>query len=242
MSLFSLKENYIMTNEYFKLRNVDLHTYTDYKIPLYLSKTLNDRDASILDFGCGFGQLISALKAAHFSDVEGADIDSTSIESLRKRQIKVHDLSVDKDFYNDNAGRFDFVIMSHVLEHIAKNEIVNLLKTVKKLLKQGGHLIVMVPNAQSNTGCYWAYEDFTHNFLFTSGSLYYVLMSSGFSNVSFMDIDCMTECAGIKKLIKKFLFYIYKINYNFWNKVTSSSFHKQSPQIFSYELKAISKN
>lgn len=144
---------------------------------------------------------------------------------MRERQITVHDISTDNDFYDKNADKFDYIIMSHVLEHIPKNEIINLLISIRKLLKYNGHLIVMVPNAQSNTGCYWAYEDFTHNLLFTSGSLYYVLRAAGFSNIDFLDIDCLSDSTGIKRYLKKWLLALYRFNYHFWNKVTSSSFH-----------------
>jgi hypothetical protein len=109
------------------------------------------------------------------------------------------------------------------------------------VLKIGGQLIVMVPNAQSNTGCYWAYEDFTHSTLFTAGSLYYVLCAAGFSQVEFIDIDCTAGMKPFKKLMKKCLLGLYIFHFGFWNKVTASAFHSPSPQIFSYEIKAIAR-
>ena len=70
-----------------------------------------------------------------------------------------------------------------------KHEIIPLLIKVRSLLTQSGSLLVMVPNAQSNTGSYWAYEDFTHHTLFTAGSLYFVLRQAGFDSVEFVDPD-----------------------------------------------------
>lgn len=230
-----------MSDKYFEMRNISQNTYADYNIPPYLRDVLLNKEARILDFGCGFGQLTKALKQAGFSSVEGADINAMAIKSLSECQITVHDLMLDKDFYKKNSERFDVVIMSHVLEHIPKDEIIGLLKSVRTLLNHEGNLIVMVPNAQSNTGCYWAYEDFTHHLLFTAGSLYYALKSADFSEISFLDIDCLTGIFGIKRFIKKFLLSLYRLNHGFWNKVTSSHLHKPSPQIFSYEIKAIAK-
>ena len=230
-----------MIDKYFELRSINQNTYNNYNIPMYLKSVLTNKEARILDYGCGFGQLIVALRKAGFSNVEGADINPIAIKSLHEQQVIAHNLLMDKDFHNKNSEKFDIIIMSHVLEHIPKYEIVGILNSVRSLLTNEGSLIVMVPNAQSNTGCYWAYEDFTHHLLFTAGSLHYVLKSANFSEVSFLDVDGLAESSGLKKIFKKFLLSLYILNHNFWNKVTSSYLHKPSPKIFSYEIKAIAK-
>ena len=229
-------------DDYFALRNIESRTYEGFSLPAYLTEVLPDSDAHILDFGCGLGQMICALKKNGFSRIEGADINSAAIKHLREFQITVHDLTAEIDFYDRYAGSYDFVIMSHVLEHFPKHEVINQLKMVRKVIKAGGALIVMVPNAQSNTGCYWAYEDFTHHLLFTSGSLYYVLKASGFSSVEFIDIDCTAGSASsLRRAARRFLLRLYRWNLGFWNKVTGSAYHASSPQIFSYEIKALAR-
>jgi SAM-dependent methyltransferase len=228
--------------DYFALRNIEAKTYEGFTVPAYLTEVLNDPDANILDFGCGFGQMISALKQSGFSSIEGADINAAAIKYLRARQITVHDLASEVDFYDKHAGNYDFVIMSHVLEHFPKSEVINQLRLIRKVIKSGGALIVMVPNAQSNTGCYWAYEDFTHHLLFTGGSLYYVLKASGFSSVEFMDTDCTAgTTSAFKRAARRVLLRLYRWNLGFWNKVTCSAYHAPSPQIFSYEIKALAR-
>jgi hypothetical protein len=102
-------------------------------------------------------------------------------------------------------------------------------------------VIITVPNAQSNTGAYWAYEDFTHEYLFTSGSIYYVLTLAGFRQIEFIDIDCTEGLPIIKKLVRKILLKMYKAKVHFYNKITCSSFHKQSPEIYSFEIKVLAK-
>ena len=230
------------SDDYFALRNIGSRSYEGFALPGYLSGVLANPDARILDFGCGFGQMLSALKQIGFSNIEGADINTAAISHLRERQLTAHDLSIETDFYDTHAESYDFVIMSHVLEHFPKGEVINQLRMVRKVIKAGGALIVMVPNAQSNTGCYWAYEDFTHTLLFTSGSLYYVLKSSGFSSVEFIDIDCTAGTASsLKRAARRLLLRLYRWNLGFWNKVTGSAYHASSPQIFSYEIKALAR-
>ncbi len=229
------------SDDYFYLRNIDADFYNNYEMPSYLLTRLS-KESSILDFGCGFGQLLFALKKAGFSSLEGADINQAAIEYLKNNGIYVHDLSSNnQQFYAFNANKYDCVVMGHVLEHFPKDEMIPILKQIRELLKTDGQLIVMVPNAQSNTGCYWAYEDFTHNTLFTAGSLYYVLKASGFSQVEFIDIDCTAGMKTINKFVKRCLLGLYRLNFKFWNKVTTSAFHAPSPQIFSYEIKAVAR-
>lgn len=125
------------------------------------------------------------------------------------------------------------------MEHIKKEQMIDFVREISGCLKQNGKLLVMVPNAQSNTGCYWAYEDFTHDYLFTTGSLYYVLAAAGLKDIQFVDIDCFAGAKGWKLPIRKLLLALYRKNRLFWNKVTSSSYYAPSPMVFSYEIKAL---
>ncbi|HLZ66415.1 MAG TPA: class I SAM-dependent methyltransferase [Aliidongia sp.] len=228
--------------QYFEYRRISPADYVEFRIPKYLRSTLSAvKSPRILDFGCGFGQILLGLRADGFENVEGLDISQPAIDFCRSQGLVCHD-GGDEAIFGQSKGQYDFVILSHVIEHIEKSEIISVLAKVLSLLKPGGGLIVMVPNAQSNTGCYWAYEDFTHHTMFTSGSLYYVLRSAGFSDVEFLDVDAIGEVSGFfKKLIKKALLNIYRANYVFWNRVTSSSIHKPSPMIFGYEIKALAR-
>lgn len=231
-----------MDDAYFSLRNVAATDYNNFAIPAYVMRLLPDKRARILDFGCGFGQLIEALHRHGFAHVAGADISAIAIRHLLQKGLDGHDLAYESDFFDTYAAQFDFIIMSHVLEHIPKTEMTAMLVKIRSLLRDGGQLLIMVPNAQSNTHGYWAYEDFTHTTLFTSGSLLYVLHAAGFTDVMFVDKDCTAGLSPLKAVLKKCLLSIYKTNKHFWNKVTSSAFHAPSPLIFSYEIKAVAKN
>lgn len=223
---------------YFDYRQVDPASFDRYVLPEYLVDAIGPAKAArILDFGCGFGQTSLALHKAGYQ-VEGLDISPPAIAHCRSVGLICHD-GRDEGFIPSHEGLYDFVVMSHVVEHFPKDEIIPLLSRIKTLLKPRGGLIVMVPNAQSNTGAYWAYEDFTHYTMFTSGSLYYVLRAAGFGEVVFLDPDCLEGRKWYKKFFRKILLKLYRANYTFWNKVTGSTTHIASPLIFSYEVKAL---
>lgn len=227
-------------DEYFNLRNVDSDYYSKYQIPQYIINVLpNNRDADILDIGCGFGSFIKELKIQGYNSVKGIDISNQAIAYSLKQNYDVTKSSV-KEYAEQSGKTFDFITMSHVLEHIRKEEIIDTLILIRnKLLKENGKLCLMVPNAQSNTGSYWAYEDFTHATLFTSGSLLYVLKAAGFSRIIFLDPNGTENSGFLSTLLKKVFLPMYRLEKNFWNKITSSSFHLQSPAIYTFELKVL---
>ena len=143
---------------------------------------------------------------------------------------------------NYGGERYDYVLMSHVLEHLPKEYIVPMLQKIREeILAVEEALCIMVPNAQSNTDCYWAYEDFTHYTLFTAGSLFYVLREDGFTAIEFLDHDGLGNSTGWKKFVKRLLLKAYIKNKLFWNKVTGSAYHQPSPMIFTWELKCLAK-
>lgn len=227
-------------SEYFNLRNIDSNYYLGYKIPKYIVDVLpSDKNASILDIGCGFGSFIREAKKLNYNLVKGIDISEQAIEFAVKQNFDVKKASIN-EFAEQSEERFDFIIMSHVLEHIYKDEIIETLSLIaNKLFKENGKFCLMVPNAQSNTGSYWAYEDFTHTTLFTSGSLFYVLKAAGFKNIKFLDPDGTENSTYFSKILKKTFLTFYRFRKLFWNKITSSSFHQQSPNIFTFELKVL---
>jgi predicted TPR repeat methyltransferase len=227
--------------DYFMKRNISPDYYANSYLQKYLIKALpKDRKTKILDIGCGLGQTLSNLKKNGYINIKGVDISVDAIEQCRKKGLDVTLITDIISFCRKSRDKYDFIIMSHVLEHIEKQNIIDTLKAINlKILTKEGLICIMVPNAQSNTNCYWAYEDFTHTMLFTSGSIYYVLKAAGFSNIKFLDVNGLDGSNMYYKIFKRILLKIYIANKHFWNKVTSSSYHEPSPQIYSYEIKVL---
>lgn len=228
----------ISAKHYFEFRQVSPDERYQAGMPFWLKQELPSKDALILDYGCGYGKNLWGLRKEGYINIHGVDIEETAIKVCHEDGLNVK--WIDKvSQENPFEYKFDIIILSHVIEHIPKEIIISTLSKIRtSFLKSDGKIIVAVPNAQSNTGCYWAYEDFTHSVLFTSGSLYYVLRAAGFQNVEFLDIDGFAGEKGFKVFCKRILLKLYQKNYKLWNKVTASAWHQQSPLIFSFEIKA----
>jgi SAM-dependent methyltransferase len=197
-----------------------------------------DKNVSILDIGCGYGQMLVNLKRDGYTDLYGIDISQDAVDFCNRQGLNVSAVEDIVAYFSDK--KYDLIVMSHVLEHIEKSRIIETVKHIKNhLLKPGGHFLLMVPNAQSNTGAYWMYEDFTHHTLFTTGSVNFVLKAAGFNNIEFLDKDGVVSAGSwYGKLIRTVFLKIYDWNRLFWNKITLSDYYKKSPRIYTFELKA----
>ena len=228
---------------YFTCRQVKPADYQAYRIPVVVKQSLpTDRMAAILDIGCGFGHFLRALRESGYETLTGVDISADAVAHCRTQGLPVFAIEDLRAFCRNAPRRYQFVMMSHVLEHIDKDSIIATLRDIREyLLADGGLLCVMVPNAQSATGCYWAYEDFTHTTLFTGGSLIHVLAAAGFGSVSFPDPEGLAGDPPVIRVIRRALLRLYAARCRFWNRVTGSSYHRPSPELYTFEILAIAK-
>jgi 2-polyprenyl-3-methyl-5-hydroxy-6-metoxy-1,4-benzoquinol methylase len=118
-----------------------------------------DPQSRILDCGCGTGGFLAHLKEMGYAHAEGIDPSPACVRAARQRGA----LCEEEDAFSQNPaykGRFDMIVLSHVLEHIfdARGALENL----KTMLAPGGHLYIEVPDAAR-----YAEVDFTPYFFFT---------------------------------------------------------------------------
>ncbi len=229
-------------DDYFALRGVAPDSGAPGPMPSWLRDVLpQDHDANILDLGCGFGRQLRQIRDADYPNVTGADVSRAAIEHCQGAGLRAKHIANIGEFARGQTGKFAFVLMSHVLEHVPKDETIPALRDIRSMLAPGGAFCVMVPNAQSPIGCYWAYEDFTHQTLFTAGSLLHVLRAAGFTSIRFLDTEGLSDMPPLRRWFKRSLLHLYRTNLLFWNRVTTNPYHAASPKIFTWELKALAR-
>lgn len=202
----------------------------------YLPK---DKNKKILDVGSGLCKHLSKVYELGYTNAKGIDVSDYAVEFGSKMGLDVEIITSISDYAEQHHNEYDFILMAHVLEHLDKDKVIETLSSIKDMLTDDGILFIVVPNGQSNTGCYWAYEDFTHTMLYTAGSLMYVTKAAGFKKLDFIDVDSTRDLKPYKRFIIRLLLKFYTKNIIFWNKVTDSHFFVYSPMIFSFELKAV---
>ena len=98
----------------------------------------------VLDIGCGGGDNASVLRSKNFS-VDGITISESELLEASQWLRKGYLFNVEEGLPQEIKNKkYDYVICSHVLEHICYPK--QLLLDIKKCLKEEGILIVALPN------------------------------------------------------------------------------------------------
>lgn len=144
-----------------------------------------DKNAIILEIGCGLGHFQDYLQRKGFTNRTAIDIGIEQIEYCRKRYEGEFLLIEDSDLYLlEHPRSFDTIVMNDVLEHLTKNEVVDILDSIAKALKPGGRIIIRTPNMAALFSGASRFGDYTHEGGFTERSIKQVLSTVGFSEVT----------------------------------------------------------
>ena len=146
------------------------------------------KNMSILDIGCGSGSNASILSLdGHI--VDGITLSNTEADMAKKymRNIFISNLEAGLPILNNT---YDFILCSHVLEHIAYPQ--NLYKDLLNIMTNETKLIIALPNVMHYKSRYkllkgkFDYEDsgiwdYTHLRWYTYNSAKDNLIKSGFN-------------------------------------------------------------
>ena len=136
---------------------------------------------SVLDFGCGAGIFLDAIKD-QAATVAGIEINDEERLMARAKGLDVRPL------LNDLSEPFDTVTMFHTLEHL--HDPIGMLRQINKAMPEKGTIIVEVPHARDfliKSAACDAYKNFTfwreHLILHTRESLQHFLSEAEFADI-----------------------------------------------------------
>jgi SAM-dependent methyltransferase len=119
---------------------------------LRLLKMLEDANGrSVLDIGCGHGKYMTLLASAGCL-MTGVDVNAEQVAALRAQGLRVFTPDALPD-----GERYDYILMSHVIEHMTPDELVACMDRYLPFLKDDGRLIIITPFPGER---FW--HDFTH--------------------------------------------------------------------------------
>jgi SAM-dependent methyltransferase len=134
------------------------------EIDRYLQRWI-DRDAAVLDLACDRGDFIRNIVAGEKWATDLRDVSAhlpADVNFVRENGLELA-RSVPRD-------HFDVVFTSNYLEHLrSSDEVIDQLRVIAGVLKRGGRVIVLQPNARLIGGAYWDFID--HRVALTDRSL-----------------------------------------------------------------------
>jgi SAM-dependent methyltransferase len=136
----------------------------------------------LLEVGCSYGFFLDAAQQDGWG-VTGIELDDRAVKYGREKL----GLEIFAGSLESEIGRlqppYDAIVTFHVIEHL--QDPVGFLRQCRKLLREGGVLMLKTPNVASwiakRTGAYWEWLcPPAHIHLFSSGNLDIALQRSGF--------------------------------------------------------------
>jgi methionine biosynthesis protein MetW len=110
---------------------------TEHKIILdWISK-----DASVLDLGCGDGELLALLVSEKQVHAQGIELSETTIHRCVAQGLSVFQQDIDTGLSEYADSSFDYVILNQTLQQVKKPDFV-----LKEALRVGKKAIVGFPN------------------------------------------------------------------------------------------------
>jgi 2-polyprenyl-3-methyl-5-hydroxy-6-metoxy-1,4-benzoquinol methylase len=117
-------------------------------IARYLTAIKPKKGMRLIELGSGSGRPLTYLKTL-FPELEvwGVDYSASGVAYAKKtygkygvkfKHVPAQDTSL-------KSGYFDFVISSHVIEHVTENEALSFMKETNRLLKKGGYAFIGTP-------------------------------------------------------------------------------------------------
>lgn len=121
-----------------------------------------------LDVGCGIGDMLAFRPGTIGTDINSHTVDYCLQRGLNAKQMSPNVLPF-------ASATFDSVLLDNVIEHIENPS--SLLKEVRRVLKNGGFLVVGVPGERG-----WS-SDPDHKVAYTEFSLINKVEDAGFKHV-----------------------------------------------------------
>lgn len=148
-----------------------------------ISLFIRDKSAKILDVGCGEGDLLLELKNRGYKNLNGVDPSCVShMNNQHKIDAKIGGLFSLTSIFNEE--KFDFVILTHVFEHIY--DLSKATQNIYSILQDDGILYLEVPDASRYLKYYivpFHFFDIEHINHFDIHSLTYLTSMNGFEPI-----------------------------------------------------------
>lgn len=140
------------------------------------------RSGRVFELGCGPGHLMGFLRDEGYTGCEGVDLCEEQVAIARKAGL----VARQGDLFDALRGvtqEYDAIIAVDVIEHIARDRLLEFGELCRNALRPGGVLILQTPNGEGLHAGHVIYGDLTHRTIFNESSLRQYLRALDFDDI-----------------------------------------------------------
>ena len=155
----------------------------------YLRYFPENKNAHVLDLGCGLGSYVLAARKCGYMNVIGVDGSKSCSDYCNSKGVEC--ICEDALTYlKENENSFDVIMFNDVIEHFTKEEVIDVAIALRNALKMGGVALIKTDNmANPFTSIGGRYMDITHEFCYNEMSMKQLLYATGFKDVKVIGTD-----------------------------------------------------
>jgi SAM-dependent methyltransferase len=127
------------------------------------------KGAKIIDLGCGHGTLVQYLRKLGYNQAIGVDHSGSQVSAIPHEAVLQCDVFAFLEQTEDSS--VDAFCCIDLLEHLTRDQLIEIARRIARCLKPGGIWLIHVPNGGALFGGRIRYGDLTHETAFTVESL-----------------------------------------------------------------------
>ena len=181
-----------------------------------------DKNAKILDIGVGNGWFASLCVSLGYKHIELIDFGCSEkfsdikdglneVYAVYDVETSIQSLLNQETFHN----QYDFIHLSHVIEHIPKYDLIGTMDSLNGALKKQGTLFLRTPNLLGPAAFNALYCTGGHEYGFVPSNIEQFLLISNFEDIQFHNVRTPSKTVGqfVGSLLRKFYSLNAKIKY-----------------------------
>jgi len=160
-----------------------------------------NKNARILELGCGRGLFLKFLTNNGYNNVFGIDVSKEQINIAKTHNLNAEEIGV-LEYFKRNNEKFDLIFAIDLIEHFYKDELIPLFEGIYNNLRNSGAFVFHTPNGLGINVNRIIYGDLTHLTIFTPNSATQILKLAGFNEIKFFETEPYAkDITGVVRLI-----------------------------------------
>jgi 2-polyprenyl-3-methyl-5-hydroxy-6-metoxy-1,4-benzoquinol methylase len=146
-----------------------------------------NNELPIAEIACGHGSFLHWLKSRGYTSITGVDSSPEQIELARQVGVPVEQNDASFWLASQPKNHFASIIAIDLVEHLSKDDFMELMCLAQSALSHEGSLILRLPNGDSPFVGMNLFNDITHVWTYTPNALNSLSQMHGYSGTQFAD-------------------------------------------------------